>query len=165
MILLKLKLLNLSKADLEEFKDHLLLYFTGYTRSAIDLLSDQDKKTKSNESEMIKNLDHIKQLGKTSLELLEAKDYLQFGLVMHDHWQYKKSRTTGITNSEVDDLYNYALKNGAVGGKLVGAGGGGFLLFVTANKAKLRHAMKNKLLEKYLLTLIMKGANSSYPNE
>ena len=95
---------------------------------------------------MIKNLDHIKDLGKLSVDLLEAKDYMQFGLVMHDHWQYKKSRTKGMTNSVVDEIYKYAVENGAVGGKLVGAGGGGFLLFVTPNKAKLRNAMKAKSL-------------------
>lgn len=140
------RLLNLDQSDLEEFKDHLLLYFTGYTRSATSLLDDQDKKTRENESEMIKNLDHVKDLGKLSVDLLESKDYMQFGLVMHDHWQYKKSRTKGMTNSEVDEIYQYAIENGAVGGKLVGAGGGGFLLFVTPNKAKLRNAMKVKSL-------------------
>lgn len=140
------RLLKLDQAELEEFKDHLLLYFTGYTRSAISLLDDQDRKTRENETEMINNLDQIKELGMASVDLLEAKDYLQFGLVMHDHWKYKRSRTKGMSNSVVDEIYQYALDNGAVGGKLVGAGGGGFLLFVTPNKAKLRQAMKSKNL-------------------
>ena len=81
------RLLNLGQEDLEELKDHLILYFTGYTRSALPLLDDQDKKTKNNEL-IWKNLDYIKELGKTSVAS-EAKDYLQFGLVMHDHWIIK----------------------------------------------------------------------------
>ena len=119
------------------------MYFTGYTRSALPLLDDQDKKTKNNESDMIKNLDYIKELGKTSVDLLEAKDYLQFGLVMHDHWNYKKSRSKGMSNKLVDEIYEFALKNGAIGGKIVGAGGGGFLLFVTSQKTQLRNSMKS----------------------
>ena len=137
------RLLNLGQEDLEELKDHLILYFTGYTRSALPLLDDQDKKTKNNESDMIKNLDYIKELGKTSVDLLEAKDYLQFGLVMHDHWNYKKSRSKGMSNKLVDEIYEFALKNGAIGGKIVGAGGGGFLLFVTSQKTQLRNSMKS----------------------
>lgn len=137
------RLLNLRQEDLEELKDHLILYFTGYTRSALPLLDDQDKKTKNNESDMIKNLDYIKELGKTSVDLLEAKDYLQFGLVMHDHWNYKKSRSKGMSNKLVDEIYEFALKNGAIGGKIVGAGGGGFLLFVTSQKTQLRNSMKS----------------------
>ena len=66
---------------------------------------------------------------------------------MDDHWNYKKNRSNNISNSKINDLYDYALKNGAIGGKLVGAGGGGFLMFYTQEKAKLRYAMKKSKLE------------------
>ncbi len=137
------RLLKLSSNELKEFEDHLILYFTGYTRSAISILKDQDDKTKINEDEMLKNMDYIKKLGITSASLLEAKDFLQYGLVMHDHWKKKRERSKGMTNGVIDDIYEFANKNGALGGKLVGAGGGGFLLFVTSNKTKLRNAMKS----------------------
>ena len=76
---------------------------------------------------------------------------------MHDHWNYKKSRSKGMSNKLVDEIYEFALKNGAIGGKIVGAGGGGFLLFVTSQKTQLRNSMKSYGLRKFHLILIMKG--------
>lgn len=76
-----------------------------------------------------------------SKEALMNGNTLSFGEIMHEHWEHKKSRSNGITNSDIDNAYNLALKSGAVGGKLVGAGGGGFLMFYARDKEKLRNVM------------------------
>ncbi len=72
---------------------------------------------------------------------IESGNLHEFGKIMHEHWGYKKLRSSSISNPNIDRWYEIARNNGAVGGKLIGAGGGGFLLFYTENKARLRHAM------------------------
>ncbi|MBS2002098.1 MAG: hypothetical protein U0103_19640 [Candidatus Obscuribacterales bacterium] len=135
--------LKLSNEDLFNFEDNLLLFFTGYSRSAGSILEEQDKKTKGSDSEMVENLHFVKDLGLQIKDALESGNLHQFGLLMNEHWQYKKRRSGAMTNKDIDDWYELALKNGAVGGKLIGAGGGGFLMFYTEEKVKLRHAMRN----------------------
>lgn len=111
---------------LHELEDNLLLFFTGITRSASSILSDQNIKTKVNDREMLENLDIIKDLGYQSRDALITGNTLKFGELMHTHWQHKQLRSKDITNEFIDMAYSKALTNGAVGGKLVGAGGGGF---------------------------------------
>ncbi|RTL37557.1 MAG: galactokinase [Candidatus Melainabacteria bacterium] len=135
--------LKLSNEDLFNFEDNLLLFFTGYSRSAGSILEEQDKKTKGSDSEMVENLHFVKDLGLQIKDALESGNLHQFGLLMNEHWQYKKRRSGAMTNKDIDDWYELALKNGAVGGKLIGAGGGGFLMFYTEEKVKLRHSMRN----------------------
>jgi D-glycero-alpha-D-manno-heptose-7-phosphate kinase len=69
---------------------------------------------------------------------------VEFGHIMNEHWEWKRKRSHGMSNPVIDDLYTTALKSGAVGGKLIGAGGGGFLLFYTTDKPKLLRAMRDK---------------------
>ena len=92
---------------------------------------------------MMENLHKIKALGHQIKEALESGDTHRFGELMHEHWTCKKKRSTGMSNNRIDELYDVAMQNGAVGGKLVGAGGGGFLMFYTEEKNKLRQAMHN----------------------
>lgn len=132
---------NISNETLYNLEDNLMLFFTGFSRKASSILHDQDSKTKDNDQKLINNMHHTKELGIKSLELLESGNLIDYGRLMHEHWQYKKQRSKGMSNPQIDEYYDVALKNGAIGGKLVGAGGGGFLLFYTENKLKLRHAM------------------------
>lgn len=125
-------------------EDNLIMFFTGFTRSASKILQDQDKKTKSHNPEMLKNLDYVKDLGHRSRDALVDGNLHQFGTLMHEHWEHKKKRSKGMSNPEIDEWYAHALANGAIGGKVIGAGGGGFLLFYTEEKQKLRHAMREK---------------------
>ena len=133
--------LGISKDTMFDLEDNLLLFFTGYTRSAGNILKDQNQRTKTSDTEMLKNLHYVKELGLRSKGVLEAGDLVQFGELMHKHWEHKKRRSGGMSNSRIDELYELGRANGAVGGKVVGAGGGGFLMFYASDRNKLRHAM------------------------
>jgi len=123
-------------------EDNLLLFFTGFSRSAGAILKDQDSRTKSNDNAMIDNLHYVKDLGLRSKAALEARDLPTFGALMHEHWEHKRRRSGGMSNPKIDEWYNLALQSGALGGKLIGAGGGGFLMFLAEDKSRLRHAMR-----------------------
>ena len=132
------KMKDETRANLE---DNLLMFFTGVTRSASAILKDQDSRSKEKDQSMIDNLHFVKQLGYDSLKCLENDDLRGFAELMHVHWQHKKKRSQGMSSSAIDEHYETARKNGAIGGKLIGAGGGGFLMFYSEEKTKLRHGM------------------------
>lgn len=133
--------LRLDEETRNNLEDGLCLFFTGYSRSASEILKDQDKRTRGDDRSMIDNLNYIKDLGYRSAAALEEGRLHDFGLLMHEHWEHKKRRSGGMSNPEIDEWYNLAMAEGAVGGKLIGAGGGGFLMFWAEDKARLRHAM------------------------
>lgn len=143
-----------TKFDLE---DNLLLFFTGFSRSAGSILKDQNTKTKDSDKHMIDNLHFVKELGLKSKLLLESGKTTEFGALMHEHWEHKKRRSGGMSNAQIDQWYDLGMKNGAVGGKLVGAGGGGFLLFYAADRNKLRHAMAAAGLEEVRFAFDFEG--------
>jgi D-glycero-alpha-D-manno-heptose-7-phosphate kinase len=91
---------------------------------------------------MVDNLHFVKDLGRQSQRALESGDLKEFGRLMDVHWQRKKERSGNMSNTQINEWYDCAMANGALGGKLIGAGGGGFLMFYTENKANLRHAMR-----------------------
>jgi D-glycero-alpha-D-manno-heptose-7-phosphate kinase len=128
-------------------EDNLLLFFTGFSRSASGILKDQNVKSQQNDAEMLSNLHYVKDLGLRSRDALVAGDTRHFGELMHEHWQHKKRRSGGMSNPQIDEWYELGVKNGAVGGKLVGAGGGGFLMFMAHDRSKLRHVMASAGLE------------------
>lgn len=133
--------LEISRETLYALEDNLVLFFTGYSRSASSILKEQDDKSKANASAMIDNLHFVKALGFESKAALESGDLTSFGKLMNVHWNYKKQRSGSMSNGHIDDIYATALQNGAVGGKLIGAGGGGFLMFYAEDKVRLRSAM------------------------
>lgn len=139
--------LAISMDTLFELEDNLLLFFTGFSRSASNILEDQHSRTKQNDLDMINNLHYVKDLGHRSCEALIRGDTHLFGELMHEHWEHKKRRSGGMSNPSIDEWYGLGIKNGAVGGKLVGAGGGGFLMFLAHDRAKLRNAMRDAGLE------------------
>jgi len=139
--------LNISDDTLFDLEDNLLLFFTGFSRSAGSILKDQKEKSQSYDEEMLANLHYVKELGYRSKTMLLDGRTTEFGNLMHEHWEHKKRRSGGMSNIQIDEWYALGLKNGAVGGKLVGAGGGGFLLFYANDRNKLRHAMKRAGLE------------------
>jgi D-glycero-alpha-D-manno-heptose-7-phosphate kinase len=130
-----------------DLEDNLLLFFTGYSRSAGSILKDQKTRTQKNDDDMLSNLHFVKELGYRSQKSLEAGNVSLFGELMHEHWEHKKRRSGGMSNPQIDEWYELGMKNGAVGGKLVGAGGGGFLMFYASDRNKLRHAMAKGGLE------------------
>jgi len=138
---------QLDKETLYNLEDNLVLFFTGYSRSASSILKEQDDKSKLDNEEMTNNLHFVKDLGKQSLKALESGDLVKFGELMNVHWEHKKKRSGNMSNNRIDDWYDLAMANGAVGGKLIGAGGGGFLMFYTEDKMKLRHTLMKAGLE------------------
>lgn len=130
-----------------DLEDNLVLYFTGISRSASGILIDQNSKSLKNDQLMLENLHFTKELGRKSKEALITGNTSTFGTLLNEHWQYKRLRSIGISNTFIDQAYDCALKSGAIGGKLVGAGGGGFLMFYANNKEKLRMAMTELGLE------------------
>ena len=127
---------------LANLEDNLLLFFTGSARDASEILRDQDKRTKESGKEMIENLHFTKQLGHESRDALVAGELRKFAALMHAHWEHKKKRSPGMSNGRVDELYALARANGALGGKLVGAGGGGFLMLYAEDKTRVREVMR-----------------------
>jgi D-glycero-alpha-D-manno-heptose-7-phosphate kinase len=136
--------LRIAEETRYNLEDNLLLFFTGYSRSASTVLKEQDDKSKAMDSAMIDNLHRVKDLALQSQHALESGDLREFARLMDVHWQNKKQRSQNMSSGPIDEWYNYALQNGALGGKLIGAGGGGFLMFYTEEKSRLRHAMREK---------------------
>jgi len=134
--------LHMGENALREFRDSLMLFFVGHTRAASDLLLDQKTKSEKRDQAMLDNLHFVKQVGMQIKAALEAGQIQRFGELMHEHWMRKRIRSAGMSSPEIDHLYDLArTKGGATGGKLVGAGGSGFLLFQTADRRRLRATM------------------------
>ncbi|MEK7407470.1 MAG: galactokinase [Acidobacteriota bacterium] len=134
--------LRLAPETLANLEDNLVLFFTGYTRSASEILRDQDQRSRQKDTDILSHLDYVKQLGRQSKEALEGGHLREFAALMHVHWEHKKQRSGDMTNSQINEWYELARSNGALGGKLIGAGGGGFLMFYTEDKTRLRHVMR-----------------------
>lgn len=133
--------LQVDSETLYNLEDNLLLFFTGYSRAAGTILREQDDKSRQSDKDMTDNLHFVKELGYQSQEALQVGDLQRFGELMNTHWEHKKKRSGGMSNTDIDKWYALAMENGAFGGKLIGAGGGGFLMFYAQEKTKLRHAL------------------------
>ena len=138
---------KISDETLFNLEDNLLLFFTGYSRSASTILKDQDDKSKRDDSAMLDHLHFTKDLGVKSLAALESGNLEEFARLMDVHWQRKKARSPAMSNSQIDAWYEHARQHGALGGKLIGAGGGGFLMFYAGDKKALRVAMSERGLQ------------------
>ncbi|HEX5431507.1 MAG TPA: galactokinase, partial [Bryobacteraceae bacterium] len=133
--------LKLEPETLANLEDNLMLFFTGFMRSASGVLRDQDVRIRENDEAILDNLNFTKQLGYESRAALEAGNLKEFASLMNVHWEHKRRRSPDVTNTAIDDYYCLARKSGALGGKLIGAGGGGFLLLYTEDKTRLRRSM------------------------
>jgi D-glycero-alpha-D-manno-heptose-7-phosphate kinase len=151
--------LKIAPETLANLEDNLLLFFTGASRSAAQVLRDQDTKTRDNSSEMLENLHFTKQLGHESRDALLAGDLRKFAEIMHTHWEHKKRRSPGMSSGFIDEMYDLARAHGALGGKLIGAGGGGFLLLYTEDKTRLRSAMRNANLREVRMQFDFSGTS------
>jgi D-glycero-alpha-D-manno-heptose-7-phosphate kinase len=149
--------LSMPGGTLFDLEDDLLLFFTGFSRRAGSILEDQKTRTERHDDEMLAQMHVVKELGQRSLAALEAGRTVEFGQLMHEHWQHKRRRTAGMSNPQIDEWYDLGRKNGAVGGKLVGAGGGGFLMFYAENHRRLREAMTRAGLEEVRFRFSFEG--------
>ncbi len=150
--------LKISRDTRHNLEDHLLMYFTGQTRSASAILQDQKTRSETQDQDMIQNLHFMKELGRQSQRAMESGDLREFARLMHVHWEKKRERSKGMSNSKIDELYELARKNGALGGKLIGAGGGGFLMFYTEEQARMRTAFREVGLQEVRFRWDMEGA-------
>ena len=135
--------LQISDEALIQLESNILLFFTGKERRASEILTEQVEKCKEDDREMIENLHQIKEIGLQTRRYLEMDQIDMLGELLHVHWETKKKRSKKMSDPFIDECYEVARKNGALGGKLVGAGGGGFLMFYSNNnKPKLVEAMQ-----------------------
>ena len=143
---------------LQDLEEHLLMFFTGYSRDADQVLLEQKEQSVKGQSSMIDNLHFVKQLGMSIKAALEAGDTVKFGKLMHEHWLHKTKRSSKMSNEKINRWYQVGMDSGAVGGKLVGAGGGGFLLFYAADRLSLRQAMAREGLTEVRFTFDHDGS-------
>jgi D-glycero-alpha-D-manno-heptose-7-phosphate kinase len=153
--------LELAPTTLRLLRERMLLFYTGEARSASAVLSDQDERTKTGDEQMLENLHRTKEIGLLSRELLLSGDLDSYGELMHEHWQNKRARSQGMATERVDELYTLARRSGAIGGKLVGAGGGGFLLVYARNPTDTRQAMSAANAPELVFDFEFQGAFSS----
>src|SRR5262249_1350058 len=137
---------------------HFPAFFTGFSPTASAILKHQDEQSRHADPEMTDNLHFVKELAFSTKRVLENGDVSEFGRLMDVHWQHKKHRSPGISNEKIDHWYQCALSNGASGGKLIGAGGGGFLMFYAEDKAKLRRAMREQGLREVRFRFEFEGS-------
>jgi D-glycero-alpha-D-manno-heptose-7-phosphate kinase len=135
--------LSLSEETIRLMEDGFLLFYTGETRRAVEILADQDRRSREADETMLENLHRTKEIGLQSRELLEYGDLKRYAKLMDEHWLNKQRRSEGMTTARADKLYELALDHGALGGKLVGAGGGGFLLVYSESPPETRAALAN----------------------
>lgn len=154
--------LKISQRTLYDMEDHLLLFFTGYTRLAGDILKEQDVKSRGHDPNMVANLHFVKQLGHEIKEALEKDNLQRFGDLMNTHWEYKKARSPSMSNDRINHWYNLARMNGALGGKLIGAGGGGFLMFLCQEGARVREVMAKEGLEEMRFRFDFEGTKAVF---
>ncbi len=157
--------LNMSDDALRELRDSLMMFFVGSTRSASAILIDQKEKSEAGDKSMLEGLHFTKQLGYEIKSALETGDVAGFGGLMHEHWLRKRGRSAGMSNSHIDELYELARTHGgARGGKLVGAGGSGFLLFHTSDRVRLRRTMQQAGLHEMDFSFDFEGSVVSLRN-
>lgn len=130
---------NISEGAMMELQSNIFLFYLNKKRSAGDILKNQNEMTYENNKNVLDRLDKIKQIGLHTRKILEENKINEFGELLHEHWLLKKGMSMKISDDFIDEAYELALKNGALGGKVVGAGGGGFLLLYCPNE-------KNKFL-------------------
>jgi D-glycero-alpha-D-manno-heptose-7-phosphate kinase len=134
----KVSPLNWSQTAQEEFRSAVLLFYTGITRPSGDILEAQKQDTARGDAAVVESLHRTRELGYQVKEVLESGDIERFGVLLHEHWQNKKRRSARISDPRIDEWYELARANGAVGGKIMGAGGGGFFMLYCPNKCKYR---------------------------
>lgn len=137
--------LNLDHEVIYELENRLLMFYTDIQRDANKILSEQINKAEIDEKIVLESMNHIKEIGYNVKKALTEDDIDKFGELLHEHWTVKKRISNKMSNPDIDQWYNLGLKNGALGGKIMGAGGGGFLLFCVknGNRKHLRRTMEN----------------------
>jgi D-glycero-alpha-D-manno-heptose-7-phosphate kinase len=152
--------LRISAHATDQLRHNLLLFYTGKLRRSFDILDQQQNDTRTGNEEVIESLHRTKELGLQIRKALESEDLDRFGELLDEHWENKKRRSTQISDERVNNIYEVAKRSGALGGKIIGAGGGGFLLLYTPPEAKgaVRHAVGSEGLREMTFNFDFEGA-------
>jgi D-glycero-alpha-D-manno-heptose-7-phosphate kinase len=154
--------LNISYSTLEELENNLLMFSTGIKRSATEIITNQ-KKEVENDEEKMKQMHFIKEIGLETKKCLEEGNVQKFGRWLNVHWETKRKFSNKMSSDQIDNFYQKGIENGALGGKLIGAGGGGFLLFYCdKNKKQLREALLKEGLKELPFRLDADGCKLIY---
>jgi D-glycero-alpha-D-manno-heptose-7-phosphate kinase len=138
----RIRSVGMSEDTRDRIEQNLLLFFTGAQRFAVEVLAEQDRKSTNRDSATSANLDRVKEIGHESWKALSTGDLKWFSQLMTEQWELKRQRTPSATTAQIDTWIRKGLDAGALGGKLVGAGGGGFLMFYSENTSDLREVMQ-----------------------
>jgi D-glycero-alpha-D-manno-heptose-7-phosphate kinase len=152
--------LHLDRNVRYQLEESCAFFFTGYSRQASSILAEQDEKSKKEDSAMIDNLHQVKDIGLRSRTALEKGDLTGFGGLLNEQWEAKLGRSKSMVNSDIARWFRLGRDEGALGGKLIGAGGGGFLMFLAEDKARLRRAMAAEGLQEVRLRFDFEGAQT-----
>lgn len=152
--------LNISRTTVDDLRSQVMIFFTGVTRSSRQILQEQKDKTQQADQTVVDSLHYTKELGYRIKEALEKGDMDLFGKLLDEHWENKKKRSGSITDGRIDKLYSMSKAAGAIGGKLIGAGGGGFLMIYCGNSAKagVRSVLTSEGLREMPFDLDYEGA-------
>ncbi len=151
--------LNISPDTIDELERHIMLFYTGIRRNTADVLSEQNKASEKDDRKVIDCLHGIKKIGEEVKVALESGNVRRFGELLDLHWQTKKNISNKVSRPEIDKWYALARENGALGGKIMGAGGGGFFMFyVEDDKNRLRQAMKREDLREMRFKFDLEGS-------
>lgn len=150
--------MRIANSTLHDLEDNLMLFFTGYSRSASEVLQKQQTEIRKDNKDYVENLHFIKDLGLQIKKALEQGNCADFGALMDTHWQHKLKQTSSMSNSRINEWYELAKQNGAIGGKLIGAGGGGFLMFYAHDRNRLRETMQKAGLSEVRFIFDFEGA-------
>jgi D-glycero-alpha-D-manno-heptose-7-phosphate kinase len=152
--------LDISVTTVEDFRSNVLVFYTGITRSSDGILEAQRRDTQQGDGEVIDSLHRTKELGYRVKEALEQGDLERFGLLLDEHWQNKKRRSQGISDKRLDECYDAVKACGGLGGKVMGAGGGGFFMFYcpSHSRTKVRQALRERELREMPYDFDFEGA-------
>jgi len=155
--------LNLKQDVMSELENNLMLFYTGIVRKSTDVEGEKQKEIAKADGNAAERMHVIKRIGLESKTALQKGDLRRFGELLHEHWLAKRGVTKNITTDAIDHWYSVARENGAVGGKIVGAGGGGFLmLYCEGDKQRLRSAMANEGLVEHDFRFEQEGSRIVY---
>ncbi|MCX6355714.1 MAG: galactokinase [Candidatus Aureabacteria bacterium] len=150
---------KISHEAIRELENNLLMFYTGINREALDILSDQKSATEKDEKIVVEKLHVIRDVGLEVLDALEKEDLKRFGTLLDVHWQAKRGLSGKVSSERIDAWYELAKKNGALGGKIMGAGGGGFFVFYCENKrSELRKILRSAGLREIPYKFDMDGS-------
>ena len=153
----------MSESNIRALEDNLVFFYTGIQRSASDILKDQSQSAKKKDEEVIQSMHEIKEIGKECYKRFGSGDIDWFGHSLHKHWIMKKKISGKMSSEFIDNCYNQARNCGALGGKIMGAGGGGFLMFYKrGDKTSLIESLSSMGLKKFNFSISRTGSERLY---